>query len=419
MPYRYDLVTGKNGFWENTDPAALAAQYGTPLYVYNERILRERCREMRELVSYPNFHVNYSAKANTNLTILRIAREEGLYVDAMSLGEITVEEAAGFDAKHIFFISNNVSREEMAQVIHKRIYVGVDSVSQLEMFGQLCPGGKVCVRLNTGVGAGHSAAVVTGGHETKFGIDPDQYDDMKRTADKYGLHLTGINQHIGSQFMTSDDFLEGTRRLLEVCMQYPELETIDLGGGLGIPYHKADGEGRLDLAALGKALDKMFRDFAAAYGREVEFKLEPGRYVVAECCVLLGRVHDTKTVYENRFAGTDLGFNVLVRPVMYGSWHDVEIYRADGDDTGIRQVVSVVGNICESGDYLVTKRELPEILEGDLIGVMDAGAYGYSMSSNYNCRLRPAEVLITTNGEVKLIRRRDRLEDLLAGFETC
>lgn len=419
MSYRYDLVTGKNGFWENTDPVRLADQYGSPLYVYNERILRERCREMRDLVDYPNFHVNYSAKANTNLSLLRIIREEGLYIDAMSLGEIAIEEAAEFDAKHIFFISNNVSPEEMAEVIRKGIYVGVDSVSQLEMFGQLCPGGKVCVRLNTGVGAGHNAKVVTGGHETKFGIDPELYDEMRRVSDKYGLHLTGINQHIGSGFLTSEEFLEGTRRLLEVCMDYPELETIDLGGGFGIPYHKADGQDRLDLAPLGEALSKMFKEFAAAYGRKVEIKIEPGRYIVAECCVLLGTVYDTKTVYENRFAGTDLGFNVLVRPVMYDAWHDVEIYRPNGEDTGKRQVVSVVGNICESGDAIAPKRELPEILKGDLIGVMDAGAYGYSMSSNYNSRLRPAEVLITTEGEVKLIRRRDRLEDLLAGFETC
>ena len=417
MAFYFDYYTKNCGFWGNTTPVTLAEKYGTPLYVYNEKILRERCRELKNLVTYPNFAVNYSAKANSNLRFLQIVREEGLVVDAMSLGEIAVEEAAGFDHQHIFFISNNVSQEEMAAVAAKGILVSVDSLAQLEMFGQLCPGGRVCVRLNTGVGAGHHAKVVTGGHETKFAIDPTLYGEMREILKKYDLKLVGINQHIGSLFMDTAPYLEGVKALLDVCAQFPDLELIDFGGGFGIPYHKMDGEARLDLKALGAEMDKLFYAFAEKYGRKVQFKVEPGRYISAECCVLLGKVHAMKTVYENKYAGTDLGFNVLIRPAMYDSYHDVEIYREHGEDTGRKEVVSIVGNICESGDILAKKRELPEILQDDIIGVLDAGAYGYAMSSNYNNRLRPAEVLIQEDGSDKLIRRRDTLEDLLRGFD--
>lgn len=416
MAFYYDGYTGPQKFWGRTSPEELVREYGTPLYVYNERILRERCREMKNLVKYPNFAVNYSAKANSNLHFLRIVREEGLVVDAMSLGEIAVEEAAGFDHDHIFFISNNVSREEMAAVIEKGILISVDSLSQLEMFGRLCPGGDICVRLNTGIGAGHSAKVVTGGHETKFAIDLGKIEEMKGILEKYNLRLVGVNQHIGSLFMDPEPYLESMKALLELCKQFPDLKIIDFGGGFGIPYHKLDGQERLDLASLGSRMDELFAEFVREYGREVQFKIEPGRYISAECCVLLGKVHAVKTVYENKYAGTDLGFNVLVRPVMYDSWHDVEIYREDGEDTGRREEISVVGNICESGDIIAKKRMLPEILENDIIGVLDAGAYGYAMSSNYNNRLRPAEVLIQEDGKARLIRRRDTIEDLLRGF---
>ena len=414
--FNFDYYTGPNQFWGNTTPAQLVRDYGSPLYVYNERILRERCREMKNLVKYPNFAVNYSAKANSNLHFLKIVREEGLVVDAMSLGEIAVEEAAGFDHDHIFFISNNVSREEMAAVVEKGILISVDYLAQLEMFGQLCPGGRICVRLNTGVGAGHHAKVVTGGHETKFAIDPTLYDEMRAIIAKYDLKLVGINQHIGSLFMDPEPYLQGIKNLLEVCKEFPGLEIIDFGGGFGIPYHKMEGQARLDLVSLGQQLDEIFNAFVAEYGSQVQFKIEPGRYISAECCVLLGKAHAVKTVYENKYIGTDLGFNVLVRPMMYDSHHDIEIYREEGEDTGKVEVVSIVGNICESGDIIAAKRELPEILQDDVIGVLDAGAYGYAMSSNYNNRLRPAEVLIQEDGSARLIRRRDTLEDLLRGF---
>ncbi len=401
-------VTDSVNFFQGNNPADLTAKFGSPLYVYNERILRERCREMKNLVDYPKFVVNYSAKANSNLAFLEIVNEEGLHVDAMSPGEIYVELKAGFKSEDIFYISNNVSKEEMQFAIDRNIIMSVDSLSQLEQYGQLNPGGKVAARFNSGVGAGHHEKVVTGGKKTKFAINPEYIPEFKEILKKYDLKLVGINQHIGSLFMEGDKYIEGVKAILEIVKQFDDIEFVDLGGGFGIPYEKLNDQPRLDIKDLGVKLSKVMKDFAAEYGKEIEFKIEPGRYISAECCVLLGTVHATKQNNVHKFAGTDIGFNVLQRPVMYDSHHDIEVYN-DAEKT---ELVTVVGNICESGDILAKDRELPVISKGDTIGLLDAGAYGYAMASNYNNRLRPAEVLIRENGEVVLIREADELEDL-------
>ena len=216
--------------------------------------------------------------------------------------------------------------------------------------------------------------------------------------------------------MEPDKYLEGVSALLALAHTFEDLEFIDFGGGFGIPYEKAAGQPRLDLADLGSKLDAILHDFARTYGKSIAFKVEPGRYIAAESCVLLGTVHAVKENYGHRYVGTDVGFNVLARPMIYDSHHDIELYRASDTPFSDLYPVTVVGNICESGDILAKDRVLPQAQEGDIIGILDAGAYGYSMSSNYNNRLRPAEVLLREDGTVKLIRRRDTLDDLLRNF---
>jgi diaminopimelate decarboxylase len=404
-------------FYGETNPQQLIAAYGSPLYVYNESILRERCREMKRLVNYSGFKVNFSSKANSNLRLLEIVRSEGLNADAMSPGEIHLLLAAGFQPEDILFIGNNVSGEEMRFAIERGITVSVDSLSQLELFGRINPGGRVAVRFNGGIGAGHHEKVVTAGTRTKFGVNTGYIPDVKRILAQYRLRLVGVNQHIGSLFMNETAYLAGSRALLEIAAEFADLEFIDLGGGFGIPYHKQAGEARLDLARLGPELDAILTRWVAAYGKQVQIKIEPGRYLVAECGVLLGTVHAVKENAGTTYLGTDLGFNVLARPVLYDSHHDIEVYREDALlKDGLFREQTVVGNICETGDIIAKDRELPEIRETDLLGVMDAGAYGYIMSSNYNCRLRPAEVLIRANGVPLLIRRRETLDDLMTGY---
>lgn len=415
----YNYYTSKTNFFGSQNPQELIEKYGSPLYVYNETILRNRCREMTSLVSYDNFKVNYSTKANGNLELLKIIRDEGLNADAMSPGEMYILDMAGYTADELFYVSNNVSLEEMAFAVERGIDISVDSLSQLEKFGQNFPGQRVAVRFNTGIGAGHHEKVVTGGKKTKFAINTGLIPQVKEIVAKYDLKLIGINQHIGSLFMDGLKYIEGVEFLLETAKQFDDLEFIDLGGGFGIPYRKQENQPRLELHDFGQRLSEIMEYFAEQYGKKIIFKTEPGRYVVAESGVLLGTCNALKQNYGTDYIGTDLGFNTLVRPVMYDSHHDIEIFRngqlIEATNDNLKEV-NVVGNICETGDIMAKHRHLPEACEGDIICVCDAGAYGYTMASNYNNRLRPAEVLICADGSDRLIRKRDTLESLSANF---
>lgn len=412
-----EYYSRETGFFNGYDPGRLLEEFGSPLYVYNEKILRTRCREMVSLVPYEGFKVTYSVKANSNLALLKIIRGEGLHADAMSPGEIYVLQKAGFRPEEIFYISNNVSTEEMLFAVEKGIMVSVDSLSQLETFGRNFSHTEVSVRLNPGVGAGFHSKVVTAGNKTKFGIQPDRIGEIHSIAKRYKLRIAGLNQHIGSLFMEGERYLQSVRELLRHAMEFPDLDFLDFGGGFGIPYNKQDGQKRLNLETFGQSFGELLENFSREYGSRPLFRIEPGRYIVAECGILLGQVHALKENGDRTFAGTDLGFNVLIRPAMYGSHHDIEVYRAGKilDETPSKKV-TIVGNICETGDILAEDRELPVLQEGDILGVMDAGAYGYSMSSNYNNRLRPAEILLDKGQGVRLIRSRDTLEELVRKF---
>ena len=412
-----NYFTEQTNFFGKTNPEELLKQYGSPLYVYNESILRDRCHDMATLVSYPKFTSNYSIKANSNIEILKIAREEGLHADAMSPGEIHVLLAAGYKPEELFYVSNNVSADEFKEVIAAGVMVSCDSLSQLELYGKVNPGGRVAIRFNPGVGAGHCAKVVTGGKNTKFGVNKDLVPEVKEILKKYNLKLVGINQHVGSLFMEPTPYIEGVQSLLEIAEQFEDLEFVDMGGGFGIPYKKQEGQPRLELEKTGEKLTQIMNEWTEKYGKKITFKMEPGRYIVAESGVLLGKVYAKKKNSGKNFVGTDLGFNVLARPVMYDSHHEIEVFRDGKLVKGPEEEqVSVVGNICESGDIIAKERLLPQMAEGDIVAVMDAGAYGYSMASNYNNRLRPAEVLICKDGSTRLIRRRDTYEDLMRNF---
>ena len=408
----------ESNFFKGNNPEDIAAKYGTPVYVYNEDILRDRMRRVSRIITKYEFHSNYSIKANTNINILKIALSEGLYTDAMSIGEMRMLLDAGFPSEKIFFVSNNVSREEMQFAIDNNILVSIDSLSQLEQFGEINRGGKCAVRINPGVGAGHHEKVVTAGKKTKFAIAEEDIDKIFDIASKYDLTIAGINQHVGSLFMDPEPFLHAVKNFLRIAMKFKNLEFIDFGGGYGIPYHKLDDEQEFPMDSFKKEFELLIDDFVKDYGYAPLFKTEPGRYCVAESGVILGRVHATKQNSGVKYIGTDIGMNVLVRPSMYDSWHDIEFIRNNEivkRENMIEQTVT--GNICESGDILAKNRMLPEVKTGDLAVVLDAGAYGYAMASSYNTRPRPAEVLITSNGEVKCIRRAETYEDIMRLFD--
>jgi diaminopimelate decarboxylase len=422
MPAIRSSYTAQLAFFGRNTPQQLIATYGSPLYVYNENILRRSCRDMLKLAAHPGFRVNYSAKANSNPALLRIIREEGCLVDAMSPGELHMNLHAGFLREQILYVCNNVSEAELKNVADYGVLVSVDSLAQLDLYGRVNRGGKVMLRFNPGIGAGHHQKVVTAGKSTKFGIAPEELDEARALLVRHRLTLAGLNQHIGSLFMEPGGYLDAMDWLLAFAAalrpeEFAQLEILDFGGGFGIPYRKYENEARLDLDALGGGIHGRISAFAAQTGYRGCFYVEPGRYIVAECGLLLGTVHAVKSHAGRRYAGTDLGFNTLMRPVLYDAHHDIEIYRIGGNADAGSVLQTVVGNICESGDILADNRELPEIRIGDILGVLDAGAYGFAMCSNYNLRLRPAEVLITADGSYRLIRRRDSLDDLLRNVD--
>lgn len=407
-----------SSFFMGNNPEDIAKKYGTPVYVYNEDNLRAHMKDVANVITKYPYRANYSMKANSNLSILKMALDEGLNADAMSEGEMRLLLKAGFPSDRIFFVPNNVDKSELLFAIEHNIMVSLDSLDQLELFGSLNPGGKCSVRINPGVGAGHHEKVVTAGKKTKFGVAEEDVDKIFDIAAKYNLTIAEINQHVGSQYLDPEPFLQAVENFLRIAEKFDSLEYIDFGGGYGIPYHKLDDEAKFDMASFTERFTKLLDEYADKHKDNLPlFKSEPGRYCVAEGGVILGRVHATKQNSGKKYAGTDIGMNVLARPTLYDSYHEIEVLR-DGKSVKRENMeeISVTGNICETGDLLCKERLLPHIETGDLVCVLDAGAYGYSMSSTYNTRPRAAEVLITKDGEEKLIRRRETFDDLFALF---
>jgi diaminopimelate decarboxylase len=394
----------------------LAETFGTPLYVLSENKIRENYRKLYEAFSkrYNKFKILYSAKANTNISVLKILRSEGAYVETVSAGEVYIALTAGFKPKEILYTGINVGDEELKYALDKGVMVNIDSPSQLNKLLRLGLPETLSFRINPEYGAGHHEYVVTASKYAKFGMEKNSALKAYDTAKKVGVKKFGIHMHIGSGIMDVVPYLKSGERLLEVAWEINtklgiNLDFIDLGGGMGVPYKPEDKE--LDLDDFCSKLVEMFNRKLSEYTLgQPELWIEPGRFIVAEAGVLITKVNAVKQVFNKKFVGVDAGFNVLIRPTMYGAYHHVLV--ANKLDEQPTEVYHVVGPICESGDVLAKDRLLPKICEGDLIAVLNVGAYGFSMSSQYNSRPRPAEVLVK-NGKYTLIREAETFEDLI------
>jgi diaminopimelate decarboxylase len=386
----------------------LIEKFGSPLYVYDETKIRTRFAELIQSFSLiTNKKILYACKANSNVEIIKVLIEEGAGIDVVSPGEVFTCLKAGCKSENILFTGNNMTNEELDYSVNEGVILNIGDLSTLERYGKKFPGTSVCVRINPDVGGGHHDHVITGGPESKFGIYFSDVNEILSISKKHNLKISGIHQHIGSNILEAETFLEAINVLLKVAKEFPELDFIDFGGGLGIPYEP--GQHRLNLEELTNKTVVLFKNFCSEYGRDVSFWIEPGRYLVGESGFLLTTVNTIKTNPAYKYVGTDSGFNHLVRPAMYGSYH--EIINTSNPE-GELETVTVCGNICESGDIFARDRRLPVIREGDILALENAGAYGYAMASNYNTRPLPAEVLV--NGDqVKLIRRRETFEELL------
>lgn len=393
----------------------LIKKYGSPLYIYDENILRDRCNQMIELKNNlesdlkVEINMHYSLKSNNNPTLLKIIKETGLYVDSMSPLELDICKKCGFNNSDILYVCNNVSKEEMNYIHDNNILVCLDSVSQVDTWGQSFPNTDIMVRINPGItGVGHNDKVVTSGKNTKFGISENSIKELFEVTNKYNLNIVGIHQHLGSLFLDDkiDEYINGVSAGLEIIKKYfKNISIIDLGGGFGVPYK--DTEKTLDLNKVEIELEKILKPFLSDIPSIKEIKFEPGRYIPCESGFLAGTVTSVKNEYDTYWIGTDIGMNQLVRPSMYDAYHKIEVISENNKEI----TANICGNICESGDILGKDRKvlLPEV--GDSILVYNAGAYGYSMASNYTGRPRPAEILLS-NDKDKLIRNREEISDL-------
>ncbi|MEM2939751.1 MAG: diaminopimelate decarboxylase [Candidatus Bathyarchaeia archaeon] len=403
---------------DGVSAAELAEKFDTPLYVLIENRIRENFQRVKRalLKYYSKSRIYYSAKANTSLAVLRILQNEGAYLDAVSPGEVFLALKAGFKPDKILFTGTSVRDDELKFLVDSKVIINVDSISQLRRLLKIHVPEILSVRVNPEVGAGHHEHVITAGKNSKFGVWESEVIDAYKMAQRAGVKRFGMHMHIGSGILNVEPFILAAENLLKIAHQVHEnldltFEFIDFGGGLGVPYKP--GETPLDVDAFAKEMVGLFRSRIEEYHLgEPFFCIEPGRFIVCDAGVLLTRVNTLKTTPFKKFIGVDAGFNTLIRPAMYGSYHPIIVANRLNDDE--KDVFDIVGPLCESGDILARDRMLPEVYEGDLLAILNAGAYGFSMSSQYNSRPRCAEVLVK-NGQYALIRERESLNDLIKG----
>ena len=395
---------------------ALAEEFGTPLYVYEEAVVRRQCRLLREGFAEARPEIHYAVKANPNPAILRVLRSEGMGIDAVSPLEVRLCLELGFRPEEIIFTGNNTSEAELAGCLERGVSINVGSLSELERYGRLNPGGRVACRINPDVGDGHHPHVITGGPDSKFGIYHTDLPRLQALLAEHRLTLTGVHSHIGTGILQIQQMLSAMEITLGTAGRLPGLEFVDFGGGFGIPYRPD--QQPLPLAELGREMSRRFRRFCADYGRPLRMKLEPGRFLVAQSGALLTRVTTLHATPAHTFIGTDTGFNHLLRPILYGAYHAI-VNASAVEGPPLRAVVA--GNICESGDVFtqgpqgIEDRDLVRTAEGDLLALRDVGAYGFNLASQYNLRPRPAEVMVA-DGKARLIRRRETYEDVIRGY---
>lgn len=395
----------------------LAKRFDTPLYVISEkRIIDNYSRLCKALSSnYKQNRIYYAAKANSNLSVLKILQTEGAYIDVVSTGEVALALKAGFPAERILFTGTSVRNDELKFLSDSKITVNVDSLSQLNRLLRITVPHLLSMRVNPEIGAGHHSHVITAGKQSKFGVWEEDAVEAYAIAKKAGVERFGIHMHVGSGILDVEPYVLALEKLLAIAKRIHEqvgveFEFIDIGGGLGVPYKPEDKE--LDLTLFSDTVLSLFKRRIAEYGLgKPIFCVEPGRYLVCDAAILLVIVNTVKATPFKKFVGIDAGFNTLVRPAMYGSYHPVVV--ANKLRSSEEETVDVVGPICESGDALARDRYLPKIEEGDLLAVLNAGAYGFAMSSQYNARPRSAEVLVK-NGKVAVVRERETFKDLLS-----
>ena len=385
----------------------LANKYGSPLYVYDTDIIASQYRRITDAFEkVEQLQLNYAVKALSNINILRFFKNLGAGLDTVSIQEVNLALSVGVDPKKIIYTPNGVSLEEIENVAKKGVQINIDNLSILELFGQKHPEIPVCIRINPHIMAGGNSKISVGHIDSKFGISVHQVPHIKRVVENTGMHVNGIHMHTGSDILDIDTFLRATEILFDVAKKFKTIDFIDFGSGFKVPYK--EGDISTDIEQLGLQLTERFNAFCKDFGKKITLMFEPGKFLVSKAGYFLAKVNVVKQTTSTVFAGIDSGFNHLIRPMMYDSYHHItNISNPNGRD----RYYSVVGYICET-DTFGSNRRISEISEGDILCFENAGAYCFSMASNYNSRYRPAEVMIYNNDDY-LIRERETFEDLV------
>ncbi len=385
----------------------LAEEFGNPLYVYDAEKIQTQYRKLEKAFSkVKQLRINYAVKALSNISVLKLLKQLGSGLDTVSIQEVQLGLMAGYQPEKIIYTPNGVSLEEIEEVAALGVQINIDNLSVLEQFGAKHPSVPVCIRINPHVMAGGNSNISVGHIDSKFGISIHQLPHLLRIVQNTGMHINGIHMHTGSDILDIEVFLYAAEILFDTAKNFKELEFIDFGSGFKVPYKKDDIH--TDIEELGKKLSKRYNSFCAEYGRDLTLCFEPGKFLVSEAGYFIAKVNVVKQTTSTVFAGVDSGFNHLIRPMLYGSYHHIENL---SNPKGKERFYSVVGYICET-DTFASNRRIAEIKEGDLLCFRNSGAYCFSMSSNYNSRVRPAEVL-WYNGKGHLIRKRETFDDII------
>ena len=387
---------------------SIAKEYGTPLYLYDADVMKRQVEAFRSAFPNIDLDVKYACKSNTNLSIMKKMLELGTGLDTVSINEIKMGLMVGFKPEQIVFTPNCVDFSEIVEGVELGVRINIENLPNLEKFAEKYGSTVPCfVRLNPQVHSQANSDKVDWWHkQSKFGISLDQLPEVHRLIDEKDLNVNGIHIHSSSVIMTPEVFLEGAKTVFDISKQFTDLEFLDFGGGIKVEV--GDGAAVIDLQDLGKHFEPAFQQFCEEYGKPIQLWFEPGRFLIAESGILLVTANVVKRNGDTTFVGTDSGFNQLIRPMLYDAYH--EILNLSNPE-GKPHKYTVVGNICEIDNFAVD-RMIPEAKEGDVLAIMTAGAYGYSMASNYNSRVRPMEVMVE-NGEARIIRKRDTFEDLI------
>jgi diaminopimelate decarboxylase len=386
---------------------SLSEKYGSPLYVYDSAKIESQYNRITNAFStVKNLKLNYAVKANSNISVLKLFKKLNSGIDTVSIQEVQLGLAAGFAPENIIFTPNGVSLQEIEQVANLGVQINIDNISILEQFGHHYPNIPVCVRINPHIMAGGNRKISVGHIDSKFGISIHQVPHIKRVVENTNMKINGIHMHTGSDILDIDVFLAATEILFNTANEFEDLEFIDFGSGFKVPYK--EGDISTNIEELGKKLSKRFNQFCKEYGKDLTLMFEPGKFLVSEAGYFLAHVNVVKQTTSTVFASVDSGFNHLIRPMMYDSYHHIHNI---SNPEGRERYYSVVGYICET-DTFGSNRRISEIREGDILCFNNAGAYCFSMASNYNSRFRPAEVLVH-NGKDYLIRKEETFEDLV------